>query len=53
MLNLKLRDEFLGSQMPDTAIALRHSDDKGAAWRGADNILAITNPTADVQTALH
>ena len=29
MLNLKLRDEFLGSQMPGTAIALRDSDKKG------------------------
>jgi len=26
MLNLKLRDEFLGSQMPGTAIALRRKD---------------------------
>jgi hypothetical protein len=52
MLNLKLRDEFLGQQMPGTAIELRRSDNKGAAQRGADYILGITYPTADVQTAL-
>ena len=52
MLNLKLRDEFLGQQMPGTAIELRRSDNKGAAQRGADYILSITYPTADVQTAL-
>jgi len=52
MLNLKLRDEFLGAQMPDTAIELRRSDNKGAAQRDAEYILGITYPTADVQTAL-
>lgn len=52
MLNLKLRDEFLGSQMPGTAIALRRPDNTGAAQRDADYILSITYPTADVQTAL-
>ncbi len=52
MLNLKLRDEFLGSQMPDTAIELRRSDNKGAAQRDAEYILSITYPTTDVQTAL-
>lgn len=52
MPNLKLRDEFLGSQMPGTAIALRDSDKKGAVERDADYILSITYPTADVQTAL-
>jgi hypothetical protein len=51
-LNLKLRDEFLGSQMPGTAIALRRPDNTGAAQRDADYILSITYPTADVQTAL-
>ena len=29
MLNLKLRDEVLGSQMPGTAIALRRKDNTG------------------------
>lgn len=53
MLNLKLRDEFLGSQMPGTAIALRRKDNTGAAQRTPDFILSITYPTADVQTALH
>ena len=52
MLSLKLRDEFLGQQMPGTAIELRRSDNKGAAQRGPDYILGITYPTADVQTAL-
>lgn len=52
MLNLKLRDEFLGSQMPGTAIALRRKDNTGAAQRDPDFILSITYPTADVQTAL-
>lgn len=52
MLNLKLRDEFLGSQMRGTAIELRTSDNKGAAQRDAEYILSITYPTADVQTAL-
>jgi hypothetical protein len=52
MLNLKLRDEFLGSQMPGTAIELRRGDNKGAAQQGPEYILGITYPTADVQTAL-
>lgn len=52
MLNLKLRDEFLGSQMPGTAISLRRKDNTGAAQREPDFILSITYPTADVQTAL-
>ena len=52
MLNLTLRDEFLGSQMPNTAIALRRADNKGAAQQPPEQILEITYPTADVQTAL-
>lgn len=52
MLGLKLRDEFLGSHMPGTAIALRTSDNQGAAQKSPDYILSITYPTADVQTAL-
>lgn len=52
MLNLKLRDEFLGAQMPGTAIALRTSDNQGAAQKSPEYILSITYPTADVQTAL-
>lgn len=52
MLNLKLRDEFVGSHMPGTAIALRRRDRSGAAEQGPEQILGITYPTADVQTAL-
>lgn len=52
MLNLQLRDEFLGPNMPGTAIALRRKDKTGAAEQGPEQILAITYPTADVQTAL-
>jgi len=52
MLGLKLRDEFLGSQMPGTAISLRTSDNQGAVQKSADHILTITYPTADIQTAL-
>jgi hypothetical protein len=52
MLGLKLRDEFLGAHMPGTAIALRTSDNQGAAQKSPDYILSITYPTADVQTAL-
>jgi hypothetical protein len=50
MLGLKLRDEFLGSQMPGTAIELRRNDNRGAAQKSPDRILSITYPTADVQT---
>ena len=52
MIGLKLRNEFLGSHMPGTAIALRTNDNQGAAQKSADQILSITYPTADVQTAL-
>jgi hypothetical protein len=52
MLGLKLRDEFLGSSMPGTAIELRTSDKKGAVQKGADYILSITYPTTDVKIAL-
>jgi hypothetical protein len=52
MLGLKLRDEFLGTHMPGTAISLRTSDNQGAAQKSPEYILSITYPTADVQTAL-
>jgi hypothetical protein len=52
MLELKLRDEFLGTQMPGTAIELRSSNNQGAAQKSPDQILSITYPTADVQIAL-
>ena len=52
MLALKLRDDFLGEQMPGTAISLRTNDNLGAAQRSPDYIISITYPTADVQNAL-
>ena len=52
MLGLQLRSEFLGVHMPGTAITLRTSDNQGAAQKSPDQILSITYPTADVQTAL-
>lgn len=52
MLGLKLRNEFLGSHMPGTAITLRTSDNQGAAQKSAESILAITYPTTDIQIAL-
>jgi hypothetical protein len=52
MIKLKLRDEFLGSHMPGTAISLRNSDNTGAVQQSPNRILEITYPTADVQTAL-
>lgn len=52
MLGLKLRNEFLGPHMPGTAIALRTSDNQGAAQKSPEDILSITYPTADVLTAL-
>lgn len=52
MLNLKLRDEFLGSQTPGTVVSLRNSANTGAAQQSPDKILSITYPTADVRAAL-
>lgn len=52
MLGLQLRDEFLGSEMPGTAITLRTNDNQGAVQKSPDYILSITYPTGDVQTAL-
>lgn len=52
MLGLKLRDEFLGTQMPGTAISLRTSDNQGAAQKSPQEILSITYPTADIISAL-
>lgn len=52
MLDLKLREEFLGSQMPNTAIALRRPDSQGAVEQAPEQILEITYPTADVQNGL-
>jgi hypothetical protein len=52
MLGLRLREEFLGSNMPGTAIELRTDDKKGAVDRDAAYILSITYPTSDVTIAL-
>ena len=52
MLELKLRQEFSGLNMPGTAIELNTSDKQGAAQKSADYILSITYPTNDVRTAL-
>lgn len=52
MLGLKLRDEFLGTHMPGTAISLRTSDNQGAAQKAPEDILSVTYPTADIQAAL-
>ena len=46
MLNLKLRDEFLGPHMPGTAISLRKPDNTGAARRDPDNIRSIPYPNS-------
>lgn len=53
MLNLKLRDEFLGKRMPTTAISLRTRDNTGAAQQDPNKILDITYPTTDIQNALY
>ena len=52
MSNLLLRDEFLGTHMPQTAIRLVSSDKSGAAQQDPQAILDITYPTADIQNAL-
>lgn len=52
MLGLQLRDEFLGTNTPGTAISLRRNDNMGAAQQPPDRILEITYPTGDIQTAL-
>ena len=52
MLGLKLREEFLGTHMPGTAISLRTNDKQGAAEKSPEEILAITYPTADILIAL-
>jgi hypothetical protein len=53
MLGLKLREEFLGVNMPGTVIELNTTDKQGAVQRSADYILSITYPTNDVRNALH
>ncbi len=52
MLNLKLRNEFSGNNMPGTVIALHKDGNKGAADIPPDDFLEITYPTADVIKAV-
>jgi hypothetical protein len=52
MLGLTLRNEFRGQHLPSTAISLIEPDGTGATQVAADNILSITYPTGDIQTAL-
>lgn len=52
MLNLRLRDEFLGTHTPGTVIDLRAADNSGATQRPATEILEISYPTGDLQTGL-
>jgi hypothetical protein len=52
MLGLNLRQEFLGMNMPGTAIELKTTDKQGAVQKNADYILSITYPTNDVRNAL-
>jgi hypothetical protein len=52
MLQLSLRDEFLGTHMPQTAIRLVTSEKTGAAQQDPRAILEITYPTTDIQNAL-
>jgi hypothetical protein len=52
MLGLNLRQEFLGVNMPGTAIELNTDDKQGAVQKSADYILSITYPTNDVRIAL-
>jgi len=42
MLDLRLREEFLSSQMPRTAVELRRADNADAAQQNSDRIMSIT-----------
>ena len=52
MQSLDLRDEFLSKHMRGTAIELRNKQNTGWAQKGAEDLLGITYPTADVQRSL-
>ena len=52
MLNLKLRQEFLGRNMPGTTIAFHRGNSQGAIDKAPEDFLKITYPTADVIKAL-
>ena len=48
MLELKLRDEFLGRRLKGTAIELSNESNTGATQVPAENFLEITYPTLDL-----
>ena len=52
MLNLSLRKEFQGKNMPGTTIALHRGNSQGAIDKTPEEFLKITYPTADVIKAL-
>lgn len=52
MLNLTLRKEFLGRNMPGTTIAFHQKNSQGAIDKTPADFLKITYPTADVIKAL-
>ena len=52
MLNLTLRQEFRGMNMPGTDISLHKDNSQGATDIPTDDFLRITYPTADVIKAV-
>jgi hypothetical protein len=52
MLNLKLRDEFLGVDMRETTIAFHRDDQTGALDIDPEAFFTITYPSIDLQKAL-
>ena len=52
MLNLTLRKEFLGRNMPGTTIAFHQGNSQGAIDKTPEEFLKITYPTSDVIKAI-
>ena len=52
MLNLTLRQEFRGINMPGTDIALHKDNAQGATDISTEDFLKITYPTSDVIKAI-
>ena len=52
MLNLTLRQEFRGINMPGTVIALHKDNSQGATDISTSDFLKITYPTSDVIKAI-
>lgn len=52
MLDLKLREEFLGDNMPGTTIAFHNGNAQGATEKTPEEFLKITYPTSDLIKAL-